>query len=437
MQVNVKYINHILRIILVFLCLMLAFVRSFMGIYIFNFRLGELLVGLTLLLTFMILLLLISKYDIFFEIDKKIKIFYFLVVASFFLIISLSNGDLSSTYTYKTSSYIWTMSFMFLGYFFYSYGDADTEKLLLWILNPVLYMAYFFQVFDIPDSVVNFFLSISDKFEPHKGSDLTILFVITFLLNDKYFRKSQFYVEYYILFFSLYAPFLYFKSRASFIAVLLFVLMQFLNSRKYYLEDVSVIRLFFVVVISSMLFLQSVFWVRQSGIITFYEARENVISLVEYRTQTYTDNPDEGLFWISDGRLRTADGNLGWRLDIWQDIIFDLKETNKIFFGYGYNGIIPVMEWENGYRLGLDGLNENVHNNWFNILARGGIFQVTLFVFLLLFIVRNSLKNSLNYNIFIFIIPILFVSFFDSSMENAHFPILYYFFLGRELKVTN
>ena len=212
--------------------------------------------------------------------------------------------------------------------------------------------------------------------------------------------------------------------------------MQFINSRKYYFKNIMPIKIFFVFIVSSILFVQSVFWVQQSGIIKIYEARENVVSLVEYRTQTYVDNADEGLFWISDGRLRTADGNLGWRLDIWQDIIFDLKETNKIFFGYGYNGIIPVMEWDNGYRLGLDGLNENVHNNWFNILARGGIFQFALFVFLVFFIVINYFKNSLNYNIFIFIIPLLFVSFFDSSMENAHFPIIYYFFLGRELKTN-
>ena len=436
MQLNVKYINQILRSILIFLFLMLAFVRSFMGIYILNLRLGEILVGISLILTFLILFLLILKNNIFYEIDKKIKFVYFLIVVSFFMIIFLSNGDLSTTYTYKASSYIWTMSFMFVGYLFYNYGNDDTEKLLVWLLNPTLYMAYFFQVFNIPDFVVNFFLSISDKFEPHKGSDLTILFVITFLLNDKYFRKSKFFVEYYILFFSLYAPFLYFKSRASFIAVLLFVLMQFINSRKYYFKNIMPIKIFFVFFVSSILFVQSVFWVQQSGIIKIYEARENVVSLVEYRTQTYVDNADEGLFWISDGRLRTADGNLGWRLDIWQDIIFDLKETNKIFFGYGYNGIIPVMEWDNGYRLGLDGLNENVHNNWFNILARGGIFQFALFVFLVFFIVINYFKNSLNYNIFIFIIPLLFVSFFDSSMENAHFPIIYYFFLGRELKTN-
>lgn len=434
MKLNLKYINHILRVVQIFLFLMLAFVRSFMGINIFNFRLGEILVGFSLLLTFLIIFLLLSKNNIFYEIDKKIKFFYFLIVVSFFVVTFLSNSDLSRIYTYKASSYIWTMSFIFIGYFFYNYGNDETEKLLIWLLNPTLYIAYFFQVFNIPDFVVNFFLSISDKFEPHKGSDLTILFVITFLLNDKYFRKSKYFVEYYILFFSLYAPFLYFKSRSAFIAVLLFVSMQFINSRKHYFRYISLVRVFFVFVISTIIFLQSAFWVQKSGIIKIYEARENVVSLVEYRTQTYVDNIDEGFFWISEGRLWTEDGNLNWRLDIWQDIVFDLKETNKIFFGYGYDGVIPVMEWDNGYRLGLDGLNENVHNNWFNILARGGIFQLTLFVAILFYFVMYYFKNLLNYKILILIIPIMFVSFFDASMENAHFPIIYYFFLGRELK---
>ena len=136
---------------------MLAFVRSFMGIYILNLRLGEILVGISLILTFLILFLLILKNNIFYEIDKKIKFVYFLIVVSFFMIIFLSNGDLSTTYTYKASSYIWTMSFMFVGYLFYNYGNDDTEKLLVWLLNPTLYMAYFFQVFNIPDFVVNFF----------------------------------------------------------------------------------------------------------------------------------------------------------------------------------------------------------------------------------------------------------------------------------------
>ena len=90
----------------------------------------------------------------------------------------------------------------------------------------------------------------------------------------------------------------------------------------------------------------------------------------------------------------------------------------------------------NGYRLGLDGLNEHVHNNWFNIL-QGGLFQLIFYLTFYYFVITTYYKKQKNYKILFLILPILFVSFFDSSMENSHFPILYYFFLGRELLVND
>jgi O-antigen ligase len=195
-------------------------------------------------------------------------------------------------------------------------------------------------------------------------------------------------------------------------------------------NQLTILKFITVTIFSILLFLQSVFWVKESGIIKIYEARENVVSLVKTRTQTYVEDAPS-LFWISEKRLYSADGNLNWRLDIWQDVILDLSNKDKILFGYGYNEIIPIMEWYGGYRLGLDGLNEHVHNNWFNIFARGGLLHLVLFIFLYIFLVSSYRKKFGDYWIFLLIVPILFVSFFDSSMENAHFPFIYYFFLGR------
>ena len=93
------------------------------------------------------------------------------------------------------------------------------------------------------------------------------------------------------------------------------------------------------------------FWVRESGIIKVYEARENVISLVEYRTQTTIEDAPS-LFWISDNRLYSSDGNSNWRMDIWQDIILDLNNEDSISFGYGYEGIIPL--WSGITGIGWD-----------------------------------------------------------------------------------
>ncbi len=429
-----NYLKVIYFLVPIFIFLMFTFVRTFMGIYIFNLRIGEIAVGFSLVISFVLIIyFLIVRKDSF--IQYKLAINFGLIIFSFFIVLIISGSQIFDLYTYKSSSYIWTTSIFFLGILYYKYSSVDMDKILVKLLNPVLFVAYLMQVFIIPDSLVNFFLSISDKFEPHKGSDLTLLFVITFLLNDKYYKNHRFFSTYYVLFSSLYLPFLYYKSRASFIAVFLFIIFQFLKNRNIYFKQTSLLKIALILVVSVIIFLQSVFWVRQSGIIVIYEARENVVKLVEHRTKTFVKE-SPGLFWISDGKLRTADGNLMWRLDIWQDIIYDLSDNDKVLFGYGYDDIIPVMKWENGYRLGLDGLNEHVHNNWFNIFARGGLFQLIFYFLFYYFIVSIFYKKKKNLEILFLILPILFVSFFDSSMENSHFPILYYFFLGRELLDT-
>ena len=43
-----------------------------------------------------------------------------------------------------------------------------------------------------------------------------------------------------------------------------------------------------------------------------------------------------------------------------------------------------------------------------------------------------SKKNNQLFEMIIFSASIMFVSFFDSSMENAHFPLLFYFFVGNQ-----
>lgn len=405
----------------------LLLVRTFVGIYIFGYRIGELIVGASLLA--ITLFVIFNRFGLInFQLDKKLELIFELLLFSFVFILFYNNGNVTSVYTYKSSSYIWTLSAFFVGILVYK--NFNIDKLLLYLLNPILIMAYLWQVFGTPDSLSSYFLTVSDKFEPHKGSDLAILFVICFILNEKYLSKRENYYIYFFLFSSFYLPFIYFKSRAALIAVVLYLLMVIISNFKSISNQFTILKFITVTIFSILLFLQSVFWVKESGIIKIYEARENVVSLVKTRTQTYVEDAPS-LFWISEKRLYSADGNLNWRLDIWQDVILDLSNKDKILFGYGYNEIIPIMEWYGGYRLGLDGLNEHVHNNWFNIFARGGLLHLVLFIFLYIFLVSSYRKKFGDYWIFLLLVPILFVSFFDSSMENAHFPFIYYFFLGR------
>ena len=46
-------------------------------------------------------------------------------------------------------------------------------------------------------------------------------------------------------------------------------------------------------------------------------------------------------FYIENGRLYSTENNANWRLEIWQDVLFNLIEKEKIIGGYGYSTIIP------------------------------------------------------------------------------------------------
>ena len=55
-------------------------------------------------------------------------------------------------------------------------------------------------------------------------------------------------------------------------------------------------------------------------------------------------------------------------------------DKSLVIKGYGFNEIFPVMlDPTAPGRLGRDGLNENVHNYFMNILGRGGVLQLILF----------------------------------------------------------
>ena len=78
-------------------------------------------------------------------------------------------------------------------------------------------------------------------------------------------------------------------------------------------------------------------------------------------------------------------------LDIWKDIIFDMVKENKLINANGYKEILPQMTDPTAPgRLGRDGLNENVHSYFVNILARGGLLQLFAFFYLYIGILSNS-----------------------------------------------
>ena len=73
------------------------FVRSFMGLYVFNYRLGELGVLFCFILTSFYVLFIYKKKLL----GKSVDSIYLLLIFSFFLILFVSNSNILDTYTFQ------------------------------------------------------------------------------------------------------------------------------------------------------------------------------------------------------------------------------------------------------------------------------------------------------------------------------------------------
>ena len=96
-----------------------------------------------------------------------------------------------------------------------------------------------------------------------------------------------------------------------------------------------------------------------------------------------------------------------------------IKDDLYIFDIWYFQEILPAMD--DPSRKGYDGSNENVHNYFINIFGRGGI--VLLIYLLIFYVILVNIRH-----VGLYVIPILIVSSFDGTMENPHFPIVFYFF---------
>ena len=101
---------------LTFVSVLLLFNRPFVGIYIFGIRLGELIIAGSLFLAVVIPAIFLFSKTL--KINKEYRfltIIYGIIGIFFLASILYQQTSIFSTYTYKTSSYIWT-----IGYFYFS-----------------------------------------------------------------------------------------------------------------------------------------------------------------------------------------------------------------------------------------------------------------------------------------------------------------------------
>ena len=97
---------------LFFIFSIVFFGRPFTGIILFGFRLGEILVGVGLIVIFVIAIKLKS-------IKGFTNIFYthLALVFLFMAYVFLNGLEQFDTYIFKSSSFIWMISYVYLGYF--------------------------------------------------------------------------------------------------------------------------------------------------------------------------------------------------------------------------------------------------------------------------------------------------------------------------------
>ena len=414
----------------------LLFGRPYSGIYISSFRMGELIIGFFLVLNLVILFLPVKFLKTNVDYDNRIIYIYKLIIFSFFAVLLINNGSLTDLYSYKSSSYIWMIGALI----FSSYLIEDIFKKKIIFILIVFYLVYQFSTIHYPESLISFFENYSDKFDFQKGSDLLIIYVVSILFIQRNMKNKFNAFTIFLASSAILLPLFLYKSKGAFLPAVVFVLYYLYLTRK--LITAQLLRSVLVGILSLILFIVSTFEVY--GNLNFKKMGMDGYNSAEELTQLFTINElDKGLtaitsekntdkfflsFFIMDGRLYSREMMANWRLEIWQDILRDLNNENRFLRGYGYNEIIPAMDLV--HRRGTDGTNENPHNFVFYILARGGLIQLILFASFFFSIILLYHKKFKNYNILIFLLPILTTSLFDASLESIRFPLIFYSFLS-------
>lgn len=415
--------------IFLFLILNILFTRSFVGLGFFNHLLGEYIVLFGFIYLFFLVLYSSKTHRLFsLKIITAILIYYLLQLI-------FTQANITNTYTFKASSFIAMTSYFYLGLNLPRQNEY-IQKIKQW-LPLMLPIIYFLGSGLYPDFLTNFFIENSDKFQFIKASDVLMgVLIIVFYQTGFNEKRNDLYL---FLIIPAFIPLLLYLSRGSFVAIVLFFVMELFTHRKQFISNLP--RTFLLALVSMFIFVFSTFNIygnlnfeksnplineeldkRQTEVI-----QENLLDLIERR------NTVGVVFslYFEDNVLKSTDGTLNWRLDIWQDLLSDMNISNKNLFGYGYNEILSVMtDPSEPGRMGRDGMNENIHNYFLNIFARGGVILLILFVTLHITFVREWRSINGNYRLANFIIPLLVASFFDISMEGVQFPLNYYFFVG-------
>jgi len=416
--------------VFIFIFLTGIFTRSFLGLNLFSFLLGELAIGFCFALS--IYFLFYGRPKQFFNFKKTRFTIIHKAIIIYFLVRTLINFSDISLYNFKVSSYIWTIAFVYFGMIIASFSSNGLIPKSLMLLMPLF--VYIFQTGNYPNFIISFFQSNSDKFQFMKASDMVMIVIASSFYIKQYLSKYTFGLFWGYFLISLFLPLVAANSRGAVGGLVLFFILNTIFSFK----ELKELRLKIILLIFVSIGIFSISSLRVSGVTFDTSNNQSDLSIVEELPAAVKKIAEEKStedvffsFYIQDGRIYSTDPTTNWRLDIWQDVFEDLKDNNRLIRGYGYGEIIPVMTDPSAPgRLGRDGLNENVHNYFVNTFARGGFINLALFIYLNIELVRLLRSSDLKNHAFTFMLPCLFMASVDIPMEGVQFPLIYYFFIG-------
>jgi len=422
--------NFFTYIVFVVLSLTAVFTRSFLGLSIFSFRLGEILIAFGFIIS--IYLLFFGKPKSIFKFKQSKISFIFKLIIIYFLLRMFLNINQLSLYNFKSSSFIWTIAFLYFGLIIANLSENNLFIKSLFYFVPII--IYIFQSGNYPDFIIKFFQTNSDKFQFMKASDMVIAIIISSLFSKFYPVYKNIYVYWTLFLIALFLPLVAANSRGAVVGIVLFLILFLITNIKIIisLKYQNIILLIILICTFSASSLRVSGASFDSPDKQVSEKILNEIPAAVKKIANEKNTEDVFLsFYFENKRIYSTDPTTNWRLDIWQDVYEDLLVNERLLRGYGYSDIIPVMKDPTAPgRLGRDGLNEHVHNYFVTIFARGGYLNLILFIFLHFSLVKYLYKSKTGADSLLIVIPCLFMSLVDITMDGVQFPLQYYFFIG-------
>ena len=416
--------------VFIFIFLTGIFTRSFLGLNLFSFLLGELAIGFCFALS--IYFLFYGRPKQFFNFKKTRFTIIHKAIIIYFLVRILINFSDISLYNFKVSSYIWTIAFVYFGIIIASFSSNGLIPKSLMLLMPLF--VYIFQTGNYPNFIISFFQSNSDKFQFMKASDMVIAIIISSLFSKFYPVYKNIYVYWTLFLIALFLPLVAANSRGAVVGIVLFLILFLITNIKIIIS----LKYQNIILLTILICTFSASSLRVSG--ASFDSPDKQVSekilneIPDAVKKIANEKNTEDVFlsfYFENKRIYSTDPTTNWRLDIWQDVYEDLLVNERLLRGYGYSEIIPVMKDPTAPgRLGRDGLNEHVHNYFVTIFARGGYLNLILFIFLHFSLVKYLYKSKIGADSLLIVIPCLFMSLVDITMDGVQFPLQYYFFIG-------